>query len=246
MDTDRRDKLGNRLKVGIGLLAALIIAPFTYLILQGIVGGLALLLAAAVGITVVQLAPAFGFMLANLRMKLIRSEAERNPIETMQNVYLEKSQIIRDKDNRIVEFEGRLADYDAKMQGFAKRYPEEAAKYNDVSNKMHRALEMMKSKQQEAKRLQKDYHDEIDKAKAIYAMALAAHDVTELAGSAAQDVYLDIKQQVSFDSVTHKFNTAVAALSVEVDTGSEYAALPPGKSPVINAEIVREKEKVLR
>jgi hypothetical protein len=138
----------------------------------------------------------------------------------MKNVYLEKSQTIAEKDRRIVEFAGRLGDYHDKMAVFAKRYPQEAERYQDIESKMSAALREMKSRQLIAKQIQAEYKNEIDKAEAIYDMALAARDVTELSSDVQGEVFMDIKQKVSFDAVNHKFNTAVAALSLEVDNAS--------------------------
>jgi hypothetical protein len=135
-------------------------------------------------------------------------------------------------------------DYHDKMAEFAKRYPDEAPKFQQVESKMRLALVSMKRKQSDAKKVQVEYKARIDKAEAIYAMALAAREVTELAGDAAADVYRDIKNQVAFDSVNHQFNTAVAALSLEVDNSSDmdYKALPAGDTDALPTEIVDERK----
>lgn len=220
METDARQKRIERwVKVGLIGLVALIVSPVILMTIKGLLG---LVVAGLIVVTTVQLAPVFAFKLANWRMKLIMAEAGRNPIETMKNVYLEKSQIIQEKDAKIVEFEGRIGDYHDKMVVFTRRYPDEAPKFQEVEDKMRRALANMKHRQADAKAIQHEYALNIDKAEAIYQMALAAAEVTQLSRGAEDQVFMDIKQQVSFDAVNHKFNTAVASLALEVDNDQEY------------------------
>lgn len=214
MDEQQQRRIATLAKVGLVGLVGLLVAPIVLIMIKGIVG---LVVAGALAASTIQLAPWFGMKLANWRMKLIEQEANKNPIETMKNVYLEQSKIIQEKDRRIVEFEGRLGDYHDKMAAFARRYPTEAPKFQEIEEKMRRALTSMKRRQVDAKQIQIEYRAQIEKAEAIYAMALAAQEVTQLSADAEQQVFMEIKQQVSFDAVNHKFNTAVAALSLEVD-----------------------------
>ncbi len=87
---------------------------------------------------------------------------------------------------------------------------------------MRRGLERMKRKQAKAKQTQALYKAKIEEAEAIYEMAKAAREVSELSADIEQQVFIDIKQQVSFDAVNHEFNTAVAELTLEVDNEEEY------------------------
>lgn len=223
-------------------VACLLIAPLTMVILQGALGAAAIAVAGVVGYTCIELAPVFSMKIANIRMKAIMNEAEKNPIETMQNVFAEQSQIIRDKDNSIMEFEGSLADYHDKVIAISKKYPEEGQRYQEIYGKMQNALKSMKNKQSIAKAAQREYRDQIDKAKMLYDMALTTAKVTALSQSAQDEVFMDIKKQVSFDSVNHKFNTAVAALSMEVDSKPDYDLLSSGNSSIsATATVINDK-----
>lgn len=237
----KRKRLATGLKWGGVLVGTLLIAPLTSMILSGILGAAALLVAGVAGYISIELAPWFAMKIANWRMKLITMEASKNPIETMHNVYLEQSRIIKEKDMKVVNFEGQLGDYHDKMLSFKKRYPEEAERYGEVENKMIRALASMKRRQIEAKKIQAEYKLQIEKAEAIYEMAKATMQVSELAGDVEQQIFMDIKKQVSFDTVNRSFNVAVAALSREVDSDIDYKALPSGDTV---AEIISSKEKV--
>ena len=64
----RRQKLATALKWGAGFVGAVLVAPFVFLAVKGIVG---LAIAAALGLVITQLAPVFALKLANWRIKLL-------------------------------------------------------------------------------------------------------------------------------------------------------------------------------
>ena len=237
----QRKKIALITKWAIVGVVCLVIGPLATTILAGALGMAAIGVVGVAGWVCIEMAPWFAMKVANVRMKAIMKEAEKNPIETMNNVFAEQSQIIRDKDNSIMEFEGSLADYNDKVIAMAKRYPEDAARFQDVVTKMKTALASMKRKQALAKDAQREYKNQIDKAKMLYDMALATARVTALSQSAQDEVFMDIKKQISFDTVNHKFNTAVAALSQEVDDQPEYNLLPSGDTISATAKIVNDK-----
>lgn len=223
--TPEQKKVRTEVIVKVAVVAAVgfIIAPIVMAIIKGILG---LVVAAALAFTAWGLTPWFAMKVANWRMKLISQEAAKNPIETMRNIYQDNAVQIQDKDRKIVEFSGRLADYKDKLIVFVKRFPDEAPKFQQVASQMQLALASMQRKQSEAKRELSNYGAQIEKAEAIYQMACAAESVTELNKDMQQKVFEDIKKQVSFDSTNHKFNAAVAALALEVDNEPQYTALP--------------------
>jgi hypothetical protein len=218
--------------VGAGLVC-LVVSPIIFGVIQGAIG---LLIAGAVGFTAIQFTPWFSLKIANLAMKAMTSEARNNPIETMTVIYKDNMRVISEKDEKIVQFSARLADYKSKMIGFSQRYPEEAASYQEAADKMARVLQRQKQKQLAAKQAAKLYYDQIQKADAIWQMALEANGLQKLAGSIEKQVNQDIMKRVSFDSVTHSFNTAVAELSVEADTDPD-TILTSGSYPNLQAVV---------
>ena len=232
----KKIKAQNIVKYVVAGAVCLAVSPIIFGVVQGMVG---LILAAGVGFTAIQLTPWFSTKITNLGMRLLMNEARKNPIETMNNIYLDNMKTIQEKDEKIVQFAGRLEDFKSKMLSFQKKYPDEAANYAQIADKMAVVLTRQKDKQRIAKTLARQYHDQIEKAEAIYQMALEAHAVTELAGSIEKQVFQDIRKRVAFDTVTHSFNTAVAQLANEADTDPDSFLLPDATSKsVINAEVV--------
>ena len=248
----RRKRISRRWKIIFALLAGFIVSPVIMMTIKGLIG---LTIAGAVGFVIVQFAPVFSMKIANWKLKAIKAEAEKNPIETMQNIYIEKSEAIKDGDQKIVQFETRLADYLDKLEGFKERFPAKSTKFEEIAGTMKRGLASMKRKQAVAKDKQVLYRAKIEEAEAIFEMAKAARSVTELNADARTQVFQEIKEQVSFESVNREFNAAVAELNMEVENDKEFSieAFAEEKSSQkqiesipepMDSEIVTSHEKV--
>jgi hypothetical protein len=216
----KKEQIEKYLKVGGAIVIGVVVAPVIFYGIGGLIG---LAIAGAIGFTGIQMMPVFANRVAVWRMKLLISDAQKNPIETMRLIYIDNMKVIETKDEKIKNFQARLGDYVNKMDGFRKKYPEEAPRYQEVADKMGQLLQRQKQKQKVAKQKAVEYHDQIEKASAIYDMALEANAVTQLAGDVEKQVFQEIRKQVSFDSVNHSFNQAVAELSSEVDTEPDFA-----------------------
>jgi hypothetical protein len=218
----RRQRLAAWLKWGLGMVGAVIVSPFVFLAVKGIVG---LAIAAAVGFVVVQLAPVFATMIANWRIKLLVAEVEANPIETMHNLYIEKTKELERADVNIVEFETEIGNFEGQLGAFKEQYPAEAASYQALDDKMRSALADMKTQQSEARRALVDFNLKIRKAEAIYKMAAAAQRVTQLSRSAEAQVFAQIKEQVAFDSVRSQLNRSFASLNLALERRLDAQAI---------------------
>lgn len=222
----KNNKVQTVLKILIALVVGFVVAPFIFLAIKGLIG---LAIAAVVGLAAIQLAPWISMKLDNLRMKLITGEAATNPIETMKNLYIEKYKELQEADQKIINFEAEVGNYDDKMRLFNKQYPEEAPKFQEISTKMHEGLAEMKDEQSDARAKLKDFAQRINKAEAIYKMSLAAAQVTAFSRSAEQEVFAKIKEQVAFDSVQTELNRSFASLDMALaKRKEEHLQLPAG------------------
>lgn len=217
---ERKKRIARRWKIGLTLLIGVVAAPF---VVAGIVGLAGLIVIWLVGTVAIQFAPVVSMKIANWKMKAIKAEAEKNPIETMENIYKDKSEAIQAGDEKIVAFEGRYRTYLDQLEGFKQSHPNKAERFIAIGRTMGMGLKRMKTKQRNAKIEQKAYWDKIQEAKAIFSMALAAQAVSELSADAEQQVFQQIKEQVAFDAVNTAFNSAVAELSLDVEDPAEFA-----------------------
>jgi hypothetical protein len=246
-DSDvRSQKLATALKWVAGLVGAVVVAPFVFLAVKGIVG---LAIAAAIGLAITQLAPVFAMKLANWRMALIVGEVEKNPIETMQNLFVEKTQELARADNNIADFETEIRNFDDQVEGFKQQYPTEADSYETLSQRMHEALAGMKTEQSAARAQLNDFERKIAKAKAIYKMSVAAQNVVKLSRSAEAEVFAKIKEQVAFDAVRSQLNRSFANLNLALERRADaqnMGALSAGSQSAINMHALPERVSVPR
>ena len=210
-------KLAAALKWVGGFLVVAVISPIIFLALKATLGLIALGIAAGTGLTLLKLTPWFSMKVSNLVMKLVVHEAETNPIETLENLRIEKAAELLKADEAIIEFETEIRNYDDKTQEFSKQYPEESASFKEISTKMHEALLLQKTEQEAARVKLADLGQRIEKARAIYDMSMAAQRVTELSSSAAAKVYQEIKQKIAFDSVRSELNKSFASLNTALN-----------------------------
>ena len=245
MNPELVEKIKKYRWVLLGLGAVILAGEFAGLIISGIAALGAL---AAAGITAavgVYYYPTALLRLANWRLKTLKAEAMKNPVETMQTIYTANMKTIAEKDQKIANFKGRLASFKDKIDEKAQRYPQDMKKFQDViNNVLQPILADQLKKQKAAKLAAKQYAEQIDRGNTIWQMALEMHGLQELAGDIAQDVYQKIMKEVAFDSITNSFNTAVAELSVAADTepdfdtgqvgaGTVLAALPEGNTDTV-------------
>lgn len=236
MSTDielQHKKLSGAIKWGVGLLGALIISPIIFMVVKGLVG---LAIALFVGAVMINAAPAVANMLANWKLKLIKDEANRNPIETMQSLLTEKTAELRARSENITDFDTEVRNFDDQLEEFKRTDQAEAIKYQDISNKMHQKLEDMVESQNQAQDELSAFEENIKKAQRIYKMALAAEKVTSFSKSAEQEIYAKIREDVAFDAVRTKLNRTFATLNTAVARRSESnLALPaPQKDAVVD------------
>ena len=224
--TDNHKNLATALKWGIGIAVAAVAAPYVMLALKATLGVLAIAAVAAGGVAALRLTPWISMKLSNFVMRRVMQEAQANPIETLENLRIEKTAELEKADAAVVDFETEVRNYDGKTRVFARDYPDEAAEYQEISETMHAGLKQQQDEQMNARAALVDLGQQIDKAHAIYTMALAAERVEKLSKSAEQRVFQDIKKKIAFDAVTSKMNRAFASLNMAVSQRQQIAAVP--------------------
>ena len=230
----RKVTLSRNVKIAGGAVGCLVVAPLTFFILQGLLGVLAIAAAGVVAFTAIQLAPWYGDKVANWRMKLITAEAEANPIETMQNIDIQRTKELNDKDQYLEDWETEISNFDDELVSIKKEYPEEAPRYELMSQAMHTDLTEARSEQEGARKDLLEFEKAIKKAKSLYKIALAAQKVESFNVRDEAKVLQDIKTQVAFDSVRSNLNRSFARMNTAMAKRSLNAAnptLPPSALP---------------
>lgn len=199
--------------VGLGVVGFLV-APFVLITIKGLVG---LIVAAAIGLFAVNVAiPWYSRALANWRIKAIKAEAMKNPVETLQNNYIKQQEKLNESAKKISTFSAKVSNFEDELELFVKRFPDQAAKFQDNLKKMQQLLGLRQKNYKRAVQELKSFELEIEKADAIWQMAQAALAMNEAAGMTEDDLLEKISKDTAIDSVTTSLNTAIADLETSL------------------------------
>lgn len=251
MDTDpevRKQKIVSLVKWGAAFVGLVVMTPLIFIALKGALGLLALAVAGAVGYTMIELAPVFAMKVANWRIKQIVDEAGKNPIETLQNVYIERTDEYNEKTQELEDWDTEIRNFDSQAETFKRDYPEDTLQnkqYDEISQAMHEGLKDARIDHADTEKSLEGLAVAIKKGQAIYKMALATQKVTKFSSDAQAKVFQDIKTQVAFDSIRSNLNRSFARLNTAMAKRQAQPALSEGRPvQVIDVTPVPERERV--
>jgi len=212
MDLERkRQKIETAVKIVGALVIGFVIAPFIFIAIKGLLG---LIAAAIVSLVAINLTPWFSAKLANWRLKAIKNEAAKNPIETMENEYKDKVKMLWRMKDSIRVFYGSVRTFHGKLDGFKRDFPQDSKQFDDQYSAMMQLLELRKAKYEEAKLGLTKFESVINRAKAIWEMAQEAAKMRNAAGADVDAFYSKLKVEYALDSVTSNMNKAFGDLEL--------------------------------
>jgi DNA repair exonuclease SbcCD ATPase subunit len=236
MNTEqKRKRIELAVKLGALGLVSFIVSPVILLVLKGMVG---LIAAIAVGWAAIWFTPVVASMFANWRIKALKAEAFRNPIETLQNQYIKGKEKLADFREKIKDSVAEFENFKSKLAGFVQKYPQEAQKFEDAKLKLSRLITQHKTRFQKAEQELEAQQAEIVKASAIWDMANALNAASDAVGMTEEDFFARIQTETAFDSVTKNFNSALAELEVGFLEETEVKA---SAGVALNTPVTKEK-----
>ena len=180
------------------LVVGFVVAPYIFTAITGLIG---LIVAGAIMLVVWMLLPTVETAARNMRLKLLKSEAARNPIETLQNEYLRRSQALNERKNKIETLAAKTSGFASKLAQFKRDYPADAQAYQDIHDKMVLLLKRSRDQWIVAESQLKAFDREIERAKAKWEMALAASDLRKDAGQVEAEFFAKLKVESSLDAI---------------------------------------------
>lgn len=240
----KKQRLATGVKWGLGLAGAVVVSPFIFLAVKGAVG---LAIAGAVGLGIINFAPVVSMKFANWKLKAIKHEAKTNPIETLQNVSVKKKVDLNLFAEKIRTFSGRVRSFSDKVDGLKVKFPQDAKKFDEQLAQLNALLAARKAKYKAAQEALEKFDHEIERAQAIWEVALAAKDATQAAGGNAEaDALERIKAETAVGAVQDELNAQLSELETALlEEPPETKSLPP-KAEVTTIDITPAKEKVRR
>jgi ribosome-associated translation inhibitor RaiA len=212
----RKQRTENIVKA-VGLLAVLFILGTTTIattIITGIGVLGALILAGAGVFTVSKFLPYFAMKIGNARLKAIKAEAMKNPVETLQNQLVKKREALAQFKEQIRIFAGQVLSFTDQVKQYVKEGLEDAQVYVDQLAKMNQLLKLRQEKCKQAEVMIGEFEDSIERTDRKWKMALAAQAMNEAAGEIAGDVFDKICIETSVNAVQDKLNESMADLEM--------------------------------
>lgn len=223
----KRKRIEAFVKIAALLVLGFIIQPFVFLAIKGLVGLVVAGVSSLLAINVIF--PWLAMKVANWRIKVIKYEASLNPIETLQNEYMQHEQSLLSKQDHIVAFAADVKGFAGELEELKQKFPAKAPMFNEQYQNMRALLENRKQKYEAAKEALLLFANQIEEAKAIWKVAQSALRVTKTAGSVQDEFFSRLKTETAFDSVQLSMNTAFAELegSLMDESVKQTASLPP-------------------
>ena len=200
--------------------AVLLLGPVSYFIAYALFGATLALgagsLLIATWLVIVNLWPKWAMQLANYKLKALKEEAERNPIETLQNQQTELERRLMEQSVKITSLDTGVENYRTYLVETARTEPEAAAAGIPTLRNMEKLLIFRRMKWQAARVKLTERSRKIKSADAKYKVALQARELTKVAGEPDDSVLQGILESVAFGAVESTVNESMAALRTAV------------------------------
>ncbi len=216
---------GNVAKYGAVIVAGFFIAPYIWVAIGGLIG---LVVAVGVILAAWMLRPvAFSFA-ANMRLKLIKAEASKNPIETLQNDLKDKAQALANRKDAIETLNSQIRTFSDKVDEIKASYGAEDAGYLKLSRDLadlRRVYAHRCEKWKEAREQLKLYEEEIKRANMIWEAAQAAAAARETSGLTEDEFFAKLRTETAFEAIKKSYNDALASLDTALLEGPSTASI---------------------
>jgi methyl-accepting chemotaxis protein len=234
----KRKRIETIVKVlGLGVVGFLV-APIIFATIQGLIG---LVIAAGISFTVINFIPYFAMKVANWRLKALKAEASKNPVETLQNEYAKKQAALGQFKENIRIFAGQVLSFADQVKQYVKDGLEDADVYTQQLGKMKQILQLRQQKYNEAQEMLTEFAETIERTDRKWKMACAAAAMNEAAGEIEGDVFDKICIETALDSVQSKLNQSFADLEIALMDDEKTKKVAKQNDPImVQSEVSSE------
>lgn len=237
----------NLVKYGVGA-AVLGISGFAALFLIKSIVALAIVTIGSLALW--NFLPVFAQWAGQMKIKGIKYNSAKNPVEDLQLIYMKKSKEIEAAAIAITSFSKETKEYKEKLDSFIQRRPERAESFTSTYNSMKKVLDIQLSKLKQSKDKLKEFEGVIIEAEDIWNMTQAALKANKaMRKFDMPDPMDEIRQRTAYDSILGSLNQVTAeletAIALDYTKLDEEKLLTNDKSPVmIDVVQFNQKEKV--
>lgn len=189
-----------------------VIAPYVMTALFGLFGALIGILGM---VATWMLRPWVTSVAANMRLKLIRHEAAKNPVDTLLETYRKRCISLDERKGAIERLNAQIMTFADKVDDIAARYGDKDRDYVKLSTdlvNLRRVYEHRCLKWREARKLLDRFKEECDRGNMIWEAGCAAAAAKESSGYTEDDFLQALKTDTAFDAIDTNYNAALASL----------------------------------
>lgn len=251
---EKAQKWGTAVKWIAFAVVGFLVSPFILATIEGIAG---LVVVGIMCAAIHFLSPVFQQMAINLRLKLIKDEATRNPVETLEAEELRLSIQLEDKKNAIAQFNAKVITFGGKIEEYKRKHPGEGVppEYQGAYDKMKELVHQQGLKWIDANKNYQLFQGVVEKSRDIWALAQAANAAKIGSGLGEDEFYAKLKVTTAYDSIQNNMNLALSDLDtmlLEADADNsmknvtpQQQSLPAANSNVIDIGVTKTKSKTV-
>lgn len=231
----RAKRWGNIAKYIFLFFALAIFAPFIWLAVGGLIG---LVLLVAIWVAAWMVRPWVFTKAANLRIMLLKHEAAKNPIPTLQENLRKENVALDERKSKIEKLNSAIRNFDSQIQEIANKYGKQHPAYIQMSKDLidlRRIYADRCNKWNKAMKELKRFADEIECAQTVWDASQAAAAAREASGLTEDDWMTELKTKTALDSVQNSYNEALASLDTAM---LEDAPTRTGHADTVPADAV--------
>ena len=154
---------------------------------------------------------------ANLRLKFIKAEAAKNPVETLQSEHLRQSEILEERKKGVDAMAGSIKTLDQAIDSLERDFPDspELPQMREDQAELTKLLEARSADWQEAYVSLGMFAKEIQRVGKLWEVSLAAARARQQSGLTEDEWLSKLKTQTSIDAIRTNLNTQLSALKTE-------------------------------
>lgn len=214
-----REKFNFYAKLGITATIGLIVAPLILTIIGGIVG---LGIAAAIVLIGHALLPAFSELLTQIKFGALRAVISRAPVDALIQRGKERWEAIEEQSVLLQEQAASLQAFKRKAIAISRNFPEEKADMDKRLADYEQLFAYRVDAFKQAKETTQQFMRTIDKAEAMYDMAVSDAKLGASFGK-QKDFMASFREKTAFDAIDKANDMAIANLKMAL-VDDQYAS----------------------
>ncbi len=223
-----------------------IIAPVIWAAASAGLGLIALAAIGVVGFAGIQMMPLIGQKIENFVLKARKSEARRNPIEQLQNFFIEKKKRVEMFKTAVVGINAQIGNLEAMVKDRKRNKPNYDSSEEDAAiSQMRQVHKAMVVKYENANNALQVLHDTIEEKKFKWQFGQAGQAaIAALNATSGEDLISQMLADEASTAVLENFNKVFAELELEATHLTETKQLSFDSGMTLDISGINLSQKV--